>query len=255
MDDKLTLDDVREEITAIDRTIMEAFYRRQVIAEAVYSLKASTGKPILDSVREEEKLSEFPDARTLMQTLMRLSRGKQYALALADQADWRIGRLIQCAHERMPLCHVVVVPETSHPYSLDIASKLFPAARLVDVSAPESACRRVREESADAAILPLSCCDTSTMHDIFRLIDRYHLYIAAVKCLSDQDGRAMRFAVVSRELVVLPNAEHLSLIVHFEHRPDALANVLNIFADLAFPLIRVEMRGPKHAERLSLPGG
>ena len=83
----MDLKELREEIDAVDREIVALFEKRMEISERIAACKQSTGTPIRDEAREEEKIAQVQNlARTdfgkenigeLFTLLMALSRKLQ----------------------------------------------------------------------------------------------------------------------------------------------------------------------------------
>ena len=84
-----SLADLRGQIDAADRQLLDAFLKRMEAAEAIAAYKKERGLPVLDSSREEallEKIKERtpeamqPYSRALYETLLKLSRQRQEEL-------------------------------------------------------------------------------------------------------------------------------------------------------------------------------
>lgn len=82
----MDLTELRSELDKIDGEILTLFARRMAISGEIARWKMAQGHPILDAVREEEKLQSAtravpkelrPQARELMQLLMAQSRELQ----------------------------------------------------------------------------------------------------------------------------------------------------------------------------------
>ena len=60
--DKLTLQELRERIAAVDREVLEALNRRLELVARVQERKQETGAPMIDAQREAELLEELTTA-------------------------------------------------------------------------------------------------------------------------------------------------------------------------------------------------
>ncbi len=88
------LEKLREEIDGIVREIVDLFEKRMALTEEVADYKITSGKPVLDRRREQEKLDEIKalthsdfngrGAAELFSQIMSLSRKRQYQM-LADR--------------------------------------------------------------------------------------------------------------------------------------------------------------------------
>lgn len=91
------LKDIRVEIDAIDRQIVELFEQRMALTSQVAEYKIATGKAVFDAAREEEKLnaaasmvhsSENAEAvRELFTDIMAISRKQQHALIRKNEGE------------------------------------------------------------------------------------------------------------------------------------------------------------------------
>ena len=61
-DEKLTLQELRERIAAVDREVLEALNRRLELVARVQERKQETGAPMIDAQREAELLEELTAA-------------------------------------------------------------------------------------------------------------------------------------------------------------------------------------------------
>jgi chorismate mutase len=83
------LNELRAEIDALDRTLLDAFEKRMDVAARGAALKRANGMAVLDAGRERQVVERAAalvapelaeDAATLMRMLMALSRGYQARL-------------------------------------------------------------------------------------------------------------------------------------------------------------------------------
>ena len=85
----MELTELREQIDGIDADLIALLERRMDVAAAIAAVKARTGKPVLDSVREAEKLDRVRSAcraetadgiAAVFEAIMAASRARQTSL-------------------------------------------------------------------------------------------------------------------------------------------------------------------------------
>ena len=60
------------------------------------------------------------------------------------------------------------------------------------------------------------------------------------KHIADSDRNYTRFLVVAREPDVYPGANRISMILNLQHKPGALARVLDLFAGAGINMLKIE---------------
>ena len=126
------LSEIREEIDKIDRQIVALYEARMKLTTEVAEYKISTGKPVLDKIREQEKLTKIKelvhteenryDAGELFEQIMALSRKRQYQMMIQHGQGLETG-FVQV--DRLPFTsHKVVYQGTEGAYS-QIAMKAY----------------------------------------------------------------------------------------------------------------------------------
>ena len=91
------LQECRKQIDRLDKEILELFEKRMKVCEDVAQYKIETGKQVLDSERERQKLEALEGQahgafnalgiREVFQQIMAISRKRQYQLLTANGAD------------------------------------------------------------------------------------------------------------------------------------------------------------------------
>ncbi|MCI8698201.1 MAG: bifunctional chorismate mutase/prephenate dehydratase [Oscillospiraceae bacterium] len=203
------LQDLRREIDAIDRELVELFRRRMDVTARVGAYKRSRGVPVLDQERERQVLQNKgelagealrPAVITLYQTIMALSRRQQRDL-MGQGADnpgvlrWREAQL----NARSPVAAPRVVYQGEPgAYSEQAALDLFgERAGTAGLEQFEDCFLALREGRADYAVLPIENSSTGAIRQIYDLLTQYECYVVgetAVKvehCLMALPGAAL----------------------------------------------------------------
>ena len=91
------LQECRKQIDRLDKEILELFEKRMKVCEDVAQYKIETGKQVLDSERERQKLEALEGQahgafnalgiREVFQQIMAISRKRQYQLLTANGGD------------------------------------------------------------------------------------------------------------------------------------------------------------------------
>lgn len=183
------LKELRQEIDAIDRQLVELFCRRMDVTRRVGQYKAARGLPVLDQARERAVLQEKgelageelrPAAITLYQTILALSRRQQQDL-LGERADNPgLRRYLEaCRAVRQPVdAPRVVYQGVPGAYSEQACLNVFGD----DVDSRgleqfEDCFRAVKEGRADYAVVPIENSSTGAIRQIYDLLTRYECFI------------------------------------------------------------------------------
>lgn len=186
----------REQIDEIDRQIVALFEERMKVAEQVADYKISTGKQVLDTKREQEKLltlqnlthSEFNSLgiHELFQQIMTMSRKKQYQLLIARGAlklDEEFTMVEELPKEQAKVVYQGV--EGAYSYA---AMKAFFGEQVDNyhVKTWKEAMDEIVSGRADFAVLPIENSTAGIVSDIYDLLAEYdELYIVGeqiVRC-------------------------------------------------------------------------
>ena len=183
------LQDLRRDIDAIDRELVELFRRRMDVTARVGAYKRSRGVPVLDQERERQVLQNKgelagealrPAVITLYQTIMALSRRQQRDL-MGQGADnpgvlrWREAQL----NARSPVAAPRVVYQGEPgAYSEQAALDLFgPGADTAGLEQFEDCFLALREGRADYTVLPIENSSTGAIRQIYDLLTQYECYV------------------------------------------------------------------------------
>lgn len=213
------LSEIREEIDKIDRQIVALYEARMKLTTEVAEYKISTGKPVLDKIREQEKLTKIKelvhteenryDAGELFEQIMALSRKRQYQMMIQHGQGLETG-FVQV--DRLPFTsHKVVYQGTEGAYS-QIAMKAYfgEDTDSYHVETWRDAMEAIRSGEADYAVLPIENSSAGIVGENFDLLVEYGNYIVAEQTIK-----------VEHALLGLPDSS-LSDITHVYSHPQAL---------------------------------
>lgn len=214
------LQECRKEIDNIDSEIVKLFEKRMKISEEVAEYKIHTGKEVLDSQRERDKLKSLREqahgefnalgVQEVFQQIMAISRKRQYQLMTDNGAglpqDYEIV-------DKLPLYNVhVVFQGVEGAYSYAAMRAYFPEEiKNYHVKTFRDAMEEVASGRADYAVLPIENSTQGIVTDIYDLLTEYRLYI-----VGEQVVRA------DHVLLGLPGVSAENITTVYSH-PQALA--------------------------------
>jgi chorismate mutase/prephenate dehydratase len=334
LDDNQDLSVLRQRITGVDAELMRYFNQRMDIAEKIAHLKVLSKTAVYDASREAEvsdlarqmaggEMSTRVDS--MMKTMMRISRERQYDILMQSDSEWAIGRELSQAGHSLDHVSIVAYAGTKGSYSEFAAAKLFPGKDFLQAQTFSSACELLLEKHADVAVLPLENSTAGTVDNVFELLQKNNLYIVRatqiavehklavlpgtklsdikrvtshtqglmqcsakiiengwetiisentafaaeevvrggdkslaaissgeaalrngliilpVEICNDEQNRT-RFIAVSRDLIITPDADRISTLMHLPHRSGALVSALQVFADRGLNLSAISSR-------------
>ena len=186
MDD---LKELRREIDAVDRQMVELFRRRMEITRQVGEYKAAHGLPVLDQARERQVLTEKgelageklrPAVIKLYQTIMALSRRQQRDLIGEGADNPGLSRYLDSlARVRRPVEDPRVVYQgVPGAYSEQACVNVFGegvAAEGLDQF--EDCFKALKENRADYAVLPIENSSTGAIRQIYDLLTQYECHL------------------------------------------------------------------------------
>lgn len=180
------LQECRKEIDRIDSEIVKLFEKRMKVSEEVAKYKIHTGKEVLDSRREQEKLKVLRaqahngfnalGVQEIFQQIMAISRKRQYQLLTASKAT--TGQDYTMV-EKLPLSGVKVVFQgVEGAYSYAAMRAYFTEdIENYHVKTFRDAMEEVASGRADYGVLPIENSTQGIVTDIYDLLTEYQLYI------------------------------------------------------------------------------
>lgn len=218
------LEALRQELSAVDQDLLEGFRRRMEIVDRVAAHKAKTQAAVYvpeQEVRVLERIQkQVPEkfksyAQVFFQTLMRLSRERQYE-ALRRVAFDPKGEL------QSPETFVIL--RQLRGKSLEAIETLYPKAQVMEADDLDSACSQVKRGLVDGSFLPLG-------KELLLAMEKHALCIQAcvrVDC---------RYAVVGSKLRVPEESGTIGLLIRSYRM---LSLILTILSDLELAVLRLE---------------
>lgn len=180
------LQECRKQIDRLDKEILELFEKRMKVCEDVAQYKIETGKQVLDSERERQKLEALEGQahgafnalgiREVFQQIMAISRKRQYQLLTANGVDEaRDYELV----DSLPLTDVKVVFQgVEGAYSYAAMRAYFPdTIKSFHAKTFRDAMEEVFSGKADYAVLPIENSTQGIVTDIYDLLAEYELHI------------------------------------------------------------------------------
>ena len=180
------LTQLREQIDAVDKQIVELFEQRMQISADVAKYKISIGKKVFDKEREQAKLASLKamahndfnrhGVEELFQQIMAISRKRQYQLLTKNGVGTeRNYKMV----DELPLKDVnVVFQGVEGAYSYAAMRAYFPEEiNSYHVKTFRAAMEEVAFGKADYAVLPIENSTEGIVTDIYDLLTEYQLYI------------------------------------------------------------------------------
>lgn len=180
------LQECRKKIDKIDSEILRLFEERMKICEDVAEYKIRTGRQVLDSGRERQKLDSLKEqahgqfnalgVQEVFQQIMAISRKRQYQLLTASKIEE------EKAYEMvdsLPITDVKVVFQgVEGAYSYAAMEAYFPEGiRSFHAETFREAMEEVFSGKADYAVLPIENSTQGIVTDIYDLLAEYQLHI------------------------------------------------------------------------------
>ena len=218
--------EIRKELDILDREIVHLFEKRMSLVEDVARFKLDTGKAVLDSKREKEKLqvarsyvedSKLKESITeLFQEMMSMSRRKQIGMLLERGRGFSSGfRKLDC----LPFSGKSLVYQGAEgAYSYLAGRTFFQKENMIACTHFQEVLSALEEGRADYAILPMENSTYGMVQDNFDLLAKHpKLYVV----------QEIEFPV-SHCLATLPG-ESFSDIKRVYSHPQALSQCADFF--------------------------
>lgn len=189
------LQEIREEMDALDQEMVRLYQKRIRLCEDVAEYKILTGKPILDRQREEEKLRTLSDLADtefdknaiveLYKQIMAISRRYQYAY-INRKKESRFNFL-----EVEDICKVgddikVAYQGASGAYQEIAARKFFERVcqpSLQSIPTFEETIDAVLHQDVDFAVIPIENSSAGQVSDTYDLLAGKEVYIVGEICI------------------------------------------------------------------------
>lgn len=182
----MDLSELRVQIDAIDKDIVELYERRMDICRRVAEYKIENGKKVFDKVREEEKIARVKSLthnafnsvgiQELFEQIMSMSRKLQYQL-LAEKGV--LGKLPFIAVDKLDQEGARVVFQGAEGAYSQAAMRQYFGDKIssIHVDTFRDAMAAIEEGSADFAVLPIENSTAGIVSEIYDLLVEYENYI------------------------------------------------------------------------------
>lgn len=182
----MDLSELRVQIDAIDKDIVELYERRMDICRQVAEYKIENGKKVFDKVREEEKIARVKSLthnafnsvgiQELFEQIMSMSRKLQYQL-LAEKGA--LGKLPFIAVDKLDQEGARVVFQGAEGAYSQAAMRQYFDDKIssIHVDTFRDAMAAIEEGSADFAVLPIENSTAGIVSEIYDLLVEYENYI------------------------------------------------------------------------------
>ena len=182
----MDLSELRVQIDAIDKEIVELYEKRMDICKEVAEYKIENGKKVFDKVREEEKIAKVKSLthndfnsvgiQELFEQIMSMSRKLQYQL-LAEKGA--LGRLPFIAVDAIDKEGARVVFQGAEGAYSQAAMRQYFGDKIssIHVDTFRDAMAAIEEGSADFAVLPIENSTAGIVSEIYDLLVEYENYI------------------------------------------------------------------------------
>lgn len=180
------LSEIRDQIDEVDRTMVALFEKRMTLCQEVAAYKIKSGKQVLDTGREKEKLEKVvalagndfnkTGIRELFVQLMAMSRKLQYSL-LVQNGKGSSPEFTVAEKLKTEGC-TVVYQGVEGAYSHQALRQYFGSeTKAYHVKTFRQAMEEVRDGRADYAILPIENSTAGTVNDVYDLLFEFDNYI------------------------------------------------------------------------------
>lgn len=182
----MDLSELRVQIDAIDKDIVELYERRMDICRRVAEYKIENGKKVFDKVREEEKIARVKSLthnafnsvgiQELFEQIMSMSRKLQYQL-LAEKGA--LGKLPFIAVDKLDQEGARVVFQGAEGAYSQAAMRQYFGDKIssIHVDTFRDTMAAIEEGSADFAVLPIENSTAGIVSEIYDLLVEYENYI------------------------------------------------------------------------------
>lgn len=182
----MDLSELRVQIDAIDKDIVELYEKRMDICRQVAEYKIENGKKVFDKAREEEKIAKVKSMthndfnsvgiQELFEQIMSMSRKLQYKL-LAEKGA--LGKLPFIAVDKLDQEGARVVFQGAEGAYSQAAMRQYFGDKIssMHVDTFRDAMAAIEEGSADFAVLPIENSTAGIVSEIYDLLVEYENYI------------------------------------------------------------------------------
>ncbi len=194
----MDIKELRDNIDAIDREIVELFKKRMNVAAEVAEYKRENNMNVLDASRERALLSkvaelsgkEFEDyTRTLYSTILDLSRSYQHTrLGATSELSELINSAEQTTQRVFPEAATIACQGVEGAYSQIAAERLFRAPSIMFFSSFEKVFSAIESGLCKYGVLPIENSTAGSVKQVYDLmVDRKFKIVRSVRIKIDHN--------------------------------------------------------------------
>ena len=208
----MNINELREEIDAVDQTILQAFLRQMELAEGAAAYKHENGLPLADKARERALLHHAqteagelaPYAFELFHTLINLSKARQYqrfpqGAAIRAQVE----AALAAGEEVFPRGGTVACQGIEGANSQAACDKLFPQGNIVYVKTFDAVFDAVESGLCQFGVLPIENSSSGSVRAVYDLLQQRQFSIVRATNLH------IRHALLARPGAKLANLREI----------------------------------------------
>lgn len=183
----MNMDDYRSRIDAIDKEIVEKLEERMRTVEDIASYKKANNLPVLDALREREKIDKVTDlaaedmagyTRILYNTILEMSKDHQRK---TTQTESSVVKSIKSALAETPQVFptraTVACQGVAGAYSQEACEKLFKMPKIMYVKNFNGVFAAIDQGLCQYGILPVENSTAGSVNQIYDLMMKYNFYI------------------------------------------------------------------------------
>ena len=181
------IEDYRKNIDNIDKEIVEKLEERMRVAENIAKFKQDNNLPVIDIIREREKLEEITEmasddmasyARILYNTIMEMSKDHQRKIT---NQDTPLVKSIKAALEETPKVFptkaTVACQGVEGAYSQQACDKLFRMPKIIYMKNFNGVFAAIDQGLCQYGILPVENSTAGSVNQIYDLMLKYNFYV------------------------------------------------------------------------------
>lgn len=183
----MELQDIRQQIDAIDDQLVALYLRRLALVREVASAKAQTGRPVDDPVREQQVLyrltKDLPDqqklyVRQVYTAIFTTAKSYQSTVMRLDApiAD-RLRAIAKGERPTFPVSATVACQGVLGSNSYSAATKLFAIGDTTFFKTFEGVFGAVEKGLCQYGVLPIENSTAGSVNEVYDLLKRHHCYI------------------------------------------------------------------------------
>ncbi len=184
---ELDLNEIRKEINATDKEIVEQFIRRMNLAANVAEYKKQHNLPVLDAARERELLAKIADmageefekyALILYHTMMDVSKSYQHTkLSPESQIYSEIQSALSSTNKIFPKKAQVACQGVEGAYSQIAAEKFFELPSINYYSSFDGVFSAIERGKCRYGVLPIENSTAGSVKKVYELMIRHNFHI------------------------------------------------------------------------------